>query len=62
MPALAPDSELIAVDQRRGQGVVLPDTGHWVAEEWPKHLLAALTPFLAPVRDATATAVAASRP
>jgi pimeloyl-ACP methyl ester carboxylesterase len=33
------------------QGVVIPDSGHWVAEEAPDQLLAALTPFLAPYRD-----------
>jgi pimeloyl-ACP methyl ester carboxylesterase len=50
------------------QSVVIPDTGHWVAEESPDQLLAALTPFLAPYRAASAAAhtpgpqaVAASR-
>jgi pimeloyl-ACP methyl ester carboxylesterase len=38
------------------QSVVIPGTGHWVAEESPKALLAALTPFLAPYRDASAAA------
>jgi pimeloyl-ACP methyl ester carboxylesterase len=38
------------------QGVVLPGTGHWVAEESPNKLLAALTPFLDPYRDASAAA------
>jgi pimeloyl-ACP methyl ester carboxylesterase len=32
-------------------GVVIPDTGHFLAEESPDELLAALTPFLAPYRD-----------
>jgi pimeloyl-ACP methyl ester carboxylesterase len=32
------------------QGVIIPGTGHWVAEESPGKLLAALTPFLAPYR------------
>jgi pimeloyl-ACP methyl ester carboxylesterase len=32
------------------QGVVLADTGHWVAEQAPEELLAALTAFLAPYR------------
>jgi pimeloyl-ACP methyl ester carboxylesterase len=41
------------------QSVVIPGTGHWVAEESPAKMLAALTPFLAPYRDASA---AASRP
>ena len=33
------------------QTVVLPDSGHWVAEEAPEALLAAVTDFLAPYRD-----------
>jgi pimeloyl-ACP methyl ester carboxylesterase len=32
------------------QGVVLADAGHWVAEQAPEQLLAALTKFLAPYR------------
>lgn len=35
------------------QGVVIPDTGHFVAEESPDELLAALSAFLAPARAAT---------
>ena len=43
--------------------VVIPDTGHFVAEESPDELLAALTPFLAPYRDAAADRpVAAASP
>jgi pimeloyl-ACP methyl ester carboxylesterase len=38
------------------QGVVIPDTGHFLAEESPDELLAALTPFLAPYRDGSAAA------
>ena len=34
------------------QGVVLPGAAHWVAEQAPEELLAALTSFLAPYRDA----------
>jgi pimeloyl-ACP methyl ester carboxylesterase len=34
------------------QGVVLP-AAHWVAEQAPEELLAALTEFLAPYRAAT---------
>jgi len=34
------------------QSVIIPDSGHWVAEEAPEKLLAALTPFLAPYRTA----------
>jgi pimeloyl-ACP methyl ester carboxylesterase len=33
------------------QTVVLPGSGHWVAEQAPEQLLAALTAFLAPYRD-----------
>jgi pimeloyl-ACP methyl ester carboxylesterase len=36
------------------QTVVLPGAGHWVAEQAPKELLAALTAFLAPYRARTA--------
>ena len=38
------------------QTLVLPDCGHWVAEQAPEELLAALTAFLAPYRDGPATA------
>jgi pimeloyl-ACP methyl ester carboxylesterase len=34
------------------QAVVLPGAAHWVAEQAPEELLAALTGFLAPYRDA----------
>jgi pimeloyl-ACP methyl ester carboxylesterase len=33
------------------QSVVIPGTGHWVAETAVKEMLAALTAFLAPYRD-----------
>ena len=42
--------ELVADDV---QTVVLPGTGHWVAEQAPEALLSALTAFLAPYRDGT---------
>jgi hypothetical protein len=32
------------------QGAVIPGAGHWVAEEAPDEMLAALTAFLAPYR------------
>jgi pimeloyl-ACP methyl ester carboxylesterase len=32
-------------------GVVIPGVGHWVAEEAPEELLAALTGFLAPYQE-----------
>jgi pimeloyl-ACP methyl ester carboxylesterase len=35
------------------QPVVLAGAGHWVAEQAPEQLLAALTEFLAPYRDTT---------
>lgn len=35
------------------QSVVIPGAGHWVAEQKPDELLAALTVFLAPYRAAT---------
>jgi pimeloyl-ACP methyl ester carboxylesterase len=44
------------------QGVVIPDTGHWLAEESPDQLLAALTPFLAPYRDGSAAASTSRSP
>jgi pimeloyl-ACP methyl ester carboxylesterase len=34
------------------QTVVIPGTGHWVAEQAPEHVLAALAPFLAPYLQA----------
>ena len=34
------------------QSVVIPGVGHFVAEEAPEEMLAALTAFLAPYRDA----------
>jgi pimeloyl-ACP methyl ester carboxylesterase len=43
------------------QSVVLPGSGHWVAEEAPDELLAALTPFLAPYRAQTIEVGAALR-
>jgi pimeloyl-ACP methyl ester carboxylesterase len=38
------------------QSVVIPGTGHFVAEEAPEEMLAALTAFLAPYRDGSAAA------
>jgi pimeloyl-ACP methyl ester carboxylesterase len=35
------------------QGVIISGSGHWVAEQAPEQLVAALTPFLAPYRDAS---------
>jgi pimeloyl-ACP methyl ester carboxylesterase len=42
------------------QAVVIPGAGHWVAEQAPEELLAALTEFLAPYRDGAGVAVAGS--
>jgi pimeloyl-ACP methyl ester carboxylesterase len=36
------------------QTVVLPGAGHWIAEQAPEEMLAALTAFLAPYRGAAA--------
>jgi pimeloyl-ACP methyl ester carboxylesterase len=38
------------------QTLVIPDCGHWLAEEAPEAMLDALTAFLAPYRDGAATA------
>jgi hypothetical protein len=38
------------------QALVIPGCAHWVAEQAPEQLLAALTTFLAPYRDRTAAA------
>jgi len=40
------------------QGVVLAGAGHWVAEQAPEQLLAALTEFLAPYQDAASRVAA----
>jgi pimeloyl-ACP methyl ester carboxylesterase len=45
--------ELVADDV---QSLVIPGAGHFVAEEAPDEMLAALTEFLAPYRDGTAAA------
>jgi pimeloyl-ACP methyl ester carboxylesterase len=38
------------------QGLIIPDCGHWLAEEAPDQLVTALTAFLAPYRDGLAAA------
>jgi hypothetical protein len=43
------------------QSLVIPGAGHWVAEQAPDEMLAALTAFLAPYRDGRA-AVPGPRP
>lgn len=40
------------------QSVVIPDTGHWVAEQAPEQLLAAITEFLAPYQETAKTRAA----
>jgi pimeloyl-ACP methyl ester carboxylesterase len=42
------------------QTVVIADAGHWVAEQAPEQMVAALTEFLAPYRDAAATPAASA--
>ena len=42
-----PDSRALGGSRADVQGVVIPGAGHWVAEEAPDEMLAALTPFLA---------------
>ena len=37
------------------QTLVIPGIGHWLAEQAPDELSAALTEFLAPYREATAS-------
>jgi hypothetical protein len=44
------------------QGVVLRGSGHWVAEQAPDQMLAALTAFLAPYRNRTAPPAASTSP
>jgi pimeloyl-ACP methyl ester carboxylesterase len=41
------------------QAVVLPGSGHWVAEQAPEELLAALAEFLAPYKEAAVAATPA---
>ena len=49
---VADTMQLVADDV---QGIVLPGSGHWVAEQAPEELLAALTAFLAPYRAGVST-------
>ena len=50
--AMAADTMKLVADDV--QTVVLAGSGHWVAEQAPQELLAALTAFLAPYRDGMA--------
>ena len=38
------------------QTLVIPGIGHWLAEQAPEEMLAALTVFLGPCRNGTAAA------
>jgi pimeloyl-ACP methyl ester carboxylesterase len=69
MPVLAVGGAMSFADHVEGAvrlvaddvtGVVIPDTGHFLAEESPDELLAALTPFLAPYRDGASMAAHAA--
>jgi pimeloyl-ACP methyl ester carboxylesterase len=51
--ATANTMKLVAEDV---QSVVIPGAGHWIAEQAPEEVLAALTAFLAPYRDGEAEA------
>jgi pimeloyl-ACP methyl ester carboxylesterase len=42
------------------QSVIIPGSGHWVAEQAPEQLVAALGPFLAPYLRAAQRTVPAS--
>ena len=50
--SMAADTLKLAADDVRT--LVIPGVGHWLAEQAPEELLAALTEFLAPYRDAAA--------
>jgi pimeloyl-ACP methyl ester carboxylesterase len=43
------------------QGHVIPESGHWLAEEAPGQVLAAVTPFLAPYRQSAAGEILSGR-
>ena len=50
--AMAADTMKLVADDV--QTLVIPGTGHWLAEQAPDELVAALTAFLAPYREAAA--------
>jgi pimeloyl-ACP methyl ester carboxylesterase len=52
--AMAADTMKLTADDV--QALVIPGIGHWLAEQAPEELLAALTTFLAPYRDTSAAA------
>jgi pimeloyl-ACP methyl ester carboxylesterase len=52
--AMAADTMKLVADDV--QTLVIPGIGHWLAEQAPEEMVAALTEFLAPYRDGTAAA------
>jgi pimeloyl-ACP methyl ester carboxylesterase len=56
--AMAADTMKLTADDV--QTLVIPDIGHWLAEQAPDEVLAALTAFLAPYRDGAAAAAPAA--
>jgi pimeloyl-ACP methyl ester carboxylesterase len=57
--SMAADTMKLAADDV--ETLVIPETGHWLAEQAPEQLLAALTEFLAPYREAFAADFASVR-
>jgi pimeloyl-ACP methyl ester carboxylesterase len=49
---MAADTMKLAADDV--QALVIPGIGHWLAEQAPDEMVAALTAFLTPYRDGTA--------
>ena len=49
--AMAADTMKLVADDV--QTLVIPGAGHWLAEQAPDEMIAALTEFLAPYRDGT---------
>jgi pimeloyl-ACP methyl ester carboxylesterase len=52
MPVLAMGGEALKLLADAVETVVIPGAGHWVAEQAPEKVVAALTAFLAPYREA----------
>ena len=40
------------------QSVIIPGSGHWIAEQAPEQLVEALTPFLTPYRSGSSQVAA----
>ena len=49
--SVSPPEVLMEIVANDVQGLVIPGAGHFVAEEAPEQMVAALTEFLAPYRD-----------